>query len=110
MTNNGRPTEFPITFLIQSKCSIYILLQVGVSLIWLRYEIPQNNSRVIKLSSLCENVVRVCLPAPARVARRSQCDAKLLVACIDASIHIVHHTVGLTHSTRAGFVSNYFYF
>ena len=86
-----------------------ILLQAGVSLIWLRYEMPQNNNRVVKLSSLCENVVRVSLPAPARVARRSQCDSKLLIACIDASIHIVHHTVGLTHSTRAGFVSGFFF-
>ncbi|XP_052739398.1 WD repeat-containing and planar cell polarity effector protein fritz [Bicyclus anynana] len=77
----------------------------GVSLIWLRYEIPEGENKITKLSTLRENVTRVSLPAPARVARRSPCDSKLLVSCIDASVHVIHHSAGLTHSTRAGFIA-----
>ncbi|XP_039751509.1 WD repeat-containing and planar cell polarity effector protein fritz [Pararge aegeria] len=89
---------------------VHVLEQIachknGVNLIWLRYEIPEGENRITKLSSLRENVTRVCLPAPARVARRSPCDSRLLVSCIDASIHVVHHITGLTHSTRAGFIA-----
>ncbi|OWR48275.1 WD repeat-containing protein C2orf86, partial [Danaus plexippus plexippus] len=85
----------------------------GVTLSWVRYDLPPS-PRAVKLSSLRDRVSgvsdvsgvsavsRASLPAPARVARRSPCDARLVVACIDASIHILH-TTGLTHTVRAGF-------
>ncbi|XP_072938588.1 WD repeat-containing and planar cell polarity effector protein fritz homolog [Epargyreus clarus] len=77
-----------------------------VNLDWLRYDVPSNESRVAvtKMSSLRENVTRVSLPAPARLARRSACDTRLLTACIDGSIHVIHHIAGLTNTTRAGFI------
>lgn len=95
-------------YLIKYLCTYLSLLQFqnGVSLIWLRYEIPEGENRISKLSSFRESVTRVSLPAPARVARRSPCDSRLLVSCIDASVHVIHHGAGLTHSTRAGFVSS----
>ncbi|OWR45843.1 WD repeat-containing protein C2orf86, partial [Danaus plexippus plexippus] len=87
----------------------------GVTLSWVRYDLPPS-PRAVKLSSLRDRVSgvsdvsgasavsRASLPAPARVARRSPCDARLVVACIDASIHILH-TTGLTHTVRAGFIA-----
>ncbi|XP_049868559.1 WD repeat-containing and planar cell polarity effector protein fritz isoform X4 [Pectinophora gossypiella] len=96
------------------KCDniIHIVEQVanhktGVALDWIRYEMPSGEERTerTKLSSLRESVTRASLPAPARVTQRSQCDGKLLAACIDGSIHVVHHIAGLTHSTRAGFIA-----
>ncbi|XP_046962603.1 WD repeat-containing and planar cell polarity effector protein fritz isoform X1 [Vanessa cardui] len=79
--------------------------KTGASLVWHRYELPQGVNRMTKLSSLHENTIKVSLPAPARLARRSPCDIRILVACIDASIHVIHNVAGLTHSTKAGFIA-----
>lgn len=81
-------------------------LQTGVTLDWLLYDIP-TEGRTIKLSTLRETLTSVSLSAPVRIVRRSPCDARLLAACIDGSLHVVHHIAGLTHSVRAGFVSTF---
>ncbi|CAH2108206.1 unnamed protein product [Euphydryas editha] len=75
------------------------------SLVWHQYEIPQGINRMTKLTSLVESTTKVSLPAPARVVRRSPCDSRILVACIDASLHVIHQVAGLTHSTKAGFIA-----
>ncbi|XP_028174973.1 WD repeat-containing and planar cell polarity effector protein fritz isoform X1 [Ostrinia furnacalis] len=94
----------------KSDSVIHIIDQItchknGVSLEWLRYDVPNSEERALKLSSLRESVTRVSLPAPARSVRRSPCDIKLLTACIDGSLHVIHNTVGVTHSVRAGFIA-----
>ncbi|CAG9785503.1 unnamed protein product [Diatraea saccharalis] len=77
----------------------------GVNLNWLRYNVSNNNERPTKLSSMRESETHVSLPAPARTVRRSPCDLKILVACIDGSLHVIHNVVGVTHSVRAGFIA-----
>ncbi|XP_031770736.2 WD repeat-containing and planar cell polarity effector protein fritz isoform X2 [Galleria mellonella] len=80
--------------------------QNGVSLEWARYDVPwSSKSRATKLSTARSGDTRVWLPAPARAARRSPCGTRLLAACIDGSLHLVHHIAGLTHSTKAGFIA-----
>ncbi|XP_050673830.1 WD repeat-containing and planar cell polarity effector protein fritz isoform X1 [Leptidea sinapis] len=76
----------------------------GVELIWIRFDIPKSD-RVTQLSTLDETVTHAVLPSPARLARRSPCDQRLLAACVDGSVHILHHISGLTHSIRAGFIA-----
>ncbi|XP_041988271.1 WD repeat-containing and planar cell polarity effector protein fritz homolog [Aricia agestis] len=76
----------------------------GVTLTWYRYELP-HGSRSIKLSTVPESVTRVSLLTPVRAVQRSPCDAKLLAACIDGCIHVVDHSVGVIHTTRAGFIA-----
>ncbi|KAL0880755.1 hypothetical protein ABMA27_001962 [Loxostege sticticalis] len=93
-----------------TDCVVHIIDQItchknGVSLEWLRYDVPNSEERATKLSSLRESATRVSLPAPARSVRRSPCDLKLLTACIDGSLHVIHNTVGVTHSVRAGFIA-----
>ncbi|KOB65929.1 WD repeat-containing protein C2orf86 [Operophtera brumata] len=51
-------------------------------------------NRATKLSSR-ESATHVSVPAPARVARRAACDTRLLVACIDGSLHVVHRVAGI---------------
>ncbi|KAM3964286.1 WD repeat-containing and planar cell polarity effector protein fritz [Aphomia sociella] len=79
--------------------------QNGVSLDWARYDISSNSDRAIKLSSVREGGTRVSLPAPARTVRPSPCSMRLLTACIDGSLHVIHNIAGLTHSTKAGFIA-----
>ncbi|RVE46152.1 hypothetical protein evm_009226 [Chilo suppressalis] len=82
----------------------------GVTLYWLRYETPNSDdNRTTKLSSMRESETHVSVPAPARTIRRSPCDLKILAACIDGSLHVIHNTVGVTHSVRAGFIATEVY-
>ncbi|XP_004925601.2 WD repeat-containing and planar cell polarity effector protein fritz isoform X2 [Bombyx mori] len=74
-----------------------------VTLRWMRYEVTESHTPKLQVSP--ENVTRLALPAPARVARRAPCDSRLVAACIDGSVHVAHHTAGLTHSTKAGFIA-----
>ncbi|CAG4971772.1 unnamed protein product [Parnassius apollo] len=76
----------------------------GVTLEWQRFDLSQLEARVTHLASLRGSSVRVSLPALVRVARRSRCNQRLLTACIDGSLHILHYLSGLTHSIRAGFI------
>lgn len=78
--------------------------QNGVNLDWLRYEVNPED-RATKLSSARDSATHVSLSTAVRVVRRSPCDTRLLIACIDGSLHVVHCVAGLTHTTRAGFVS-----
>ncbi|XP_045495227.1 WD repeat-containing and planar cell polarity effector protein fritz isoform X1 [Colias croceus] len=101
--------EVLIAELSQKNNSIHIVEQAtchknGVNLFWLRYDVPKSD-RVLQLSSLHEKVTQVSLSSPVRIARRSPCDARLLTACIDGSVHIIHNVAGLTHSIRAGFIA-----
>ncbi|XP_059046269.1 WD repeat-containing and planar cell polarity effector protein fritz isoform X2 [Achroia grisella] len=80
--------------------------QNGVNLEWARYDISSGSrERATKLSNARSGGTRVWLPAPARTARRSPCGTRLLAACIDGSLHLVHNIAGLTHSTKAGFIA-----
>ncbi|CAK1540450.1 unnamed protein product [Leptosia nina] len=74
----------------------------GINLSWLRYDVPKGD-RVAQLL-LHQNITQVTLPSPVRVARRSPCDLRLLVASIDGTLHIINHIAGLTHSIKAGFI------
>ncbi|XP_047509234.1 WD repeat-containing and planar cell polarity effector protein fritz isoform X1 [Pieris napi] len=74
----------------------------GVNLLWLRYDVPKTD-RMSQLN--LQDVTQVSLSSHVRVARRSPCDLRLLVASIDGSLHIIHHVSGLTHSIRAGFIA-----
>ncbi|XP_073949415.1 WD repeat-containing and planar cell polarity effector protein fritz [Choristoneura fumiferana] len=78
--------------------------KTGVTLSWTQHELPSAALRAARLSP-CEAATRAPLPAPGRAARRAPCGRRLLAACIDGSLHIVHATAGLTHSTRLGFVA-----
>ncbi|XP_075974246.1 WD repeat-containing and planar cell polarity effector protein fritz isoform X2 [Anticarsia gemmatalis] len=89
---------------------IHIVEQVtchknGINLQWLRYDVSGTDERATKLCSSRESATHVSLSTPVRVVRRSPCDARLLIACIDGSLHVVHCVAGLTHTTRAGFIA-----
>ncbi|XP_013187324.1 WD repeat-containing and planar cell polarity effector protein fritz isoform X2 [Amyelois transitella] len=79
--------------------------KAGVSLEWSRFDCAGATDRVTKLSALRDGDTRATLPSPARTVRRSPCDQKLLVACIDGTLHVVHSIAGITHSTRASFIA-----
>lgn len=100
--SRARPNYYQFSIF---KITFLFWFQNGVSLIWLRYEIPQGNNRAVKLTTSTENGFRISIAAPARIARLAPCDFRLITACIDGSIHIVHYPTGITHTTRAGFVS-----
>ncbi|XP_068632504.1 WD repeat-containing and planar cell polarity effector protein fritz [Battus philenor] len=76
----------------------------GITLEWQCYDISHPEERVTHLSTMRDRWIRASLPGPVRVARRSACGRRLLAACIDGTLHIVHHSSGLTHSVRAGFI------
>lgn len=76
----------------------------GVNLDWLRYEVNPED-RATKLSSARDSATHVSLSTAVRVVRRSPCDTRLLIACIDGSLYVVHCVAGLTHTTRAGFIA-----
>lgn len=76
----------------------------GVNLDWIRYEIP-NEDGCRKLMTSRESITQVWLSAPAKAVRRSPCDSRLLIGCIDGSLHVVHKHCGLTHTTWAGFIA-----
>ncbi|KAJ8730867.1 hypothetical protein PYW08_002280 [Mythimna loreyi] len=76
----------------------------GVNLDWLRYEVTPED-RATKLSNGRDSATHVSLSTPVRVVRRAPCDSRLLIACIDGSLHVVHCVAGLTHTTRAGFIA-----
>ncbi|CAH0581223.1 unnamed protein product [Chrysodeixis includens] len=76
----------------------------GVNLDWLRYEVSAED-RLSKLSLGRESATHVSVGSPVRLVRRARCDTRLLIACIDGSLHVVHRAAGLTHTTRAGFIA-----
>lgn len=84
---------------------MFYLFQNGINLDWLRYEVTNTEDRATKLSCARDSATHVSLSTPVRVVRRSPCDTRLLIACIDGSLHVVHCVAGLTHTTRAGFVT-----
>nr|XP_021183634.2 WD repeat-containing and planar cell polarity effector protein fritz homolog [Helicoverpa armigera] len=76
----------------------------GINLDWLRYEVNPDD-HATKLSAGRDSATHVSLSTPVRVVRRAPCDTRLLIACIDGSLHVVHCVDGLTHTTRAGFIA-----
>lgn len=89
---------------------IHIVEQVtchknGINLEWLRYDVNNTDDRAIKLSWSRDSATNVSLTTPVRVVRRSPCDTRLLIACIDGTLHIVHCIAGIIHTNRVGFIA-----
>ncbi|KAG7306406.1 hypothetical protein JYU34_009036 [Plutella xylostella] len=77
----------------------------GVTLDWLRFDVPPLEEGVIRLSTHRAGETRASLPAVARAATRSPCGRRLVASCIDGTLCLVQQGAGLTHSVKAGFVS-----
>ncbi|KAI5638886.1 WD repeat-containing and planar cell polarity effector protein fritz domain-containing protein [Phthorimaea operculella] len=72
----------------------------GVTLNWLRYEVPTSEDRISKLSWVATTAAS--LPAWVRAVRLAASGDRALAACIDGSVHVVHSGAGLLRSTSAG--------
>ncbi|XP_047984927.1 WD repeat-containing and planar cell polarity effector protein fritz [Leguminivora glycinivorella] len=72
----------------------------GVTIEWSRYTAPTSELRAIRLRATNVERTATTLPAPARCVRRA--GSRLLLACIDGSLHVLHQHVGITHEARLG--------
>ncbi|CAH2076261.1 unnamed protein product, partial [Iphiclides podalirius] len=74
----------------------------GVTLEW-QLRVAPTGGGAAPLGACCSRA-RASLPSPVRIARRSACGRRLLAACIDGTLHVLHSAAGHTHTTRAGFI------